>query len=149
MFTQDSKYVEGLRDRVPGVAKRPTRVPSVQTDARLATTPFADVPSKRGKFSASRARPGKQSNQVIPYTRVVNSDASDIAPGDVVFVKRGTASAGKISPVVSLRQMNAMLAAGGQEATLGFKTAVPAAQRQKWLDENHGELEQDLCSNRQ
>ena len=142
MFAHDSKYVEGLRDRVLSAAKRPTLVPSVQTDARLSTTPFADVPSKRGKFSASRARPGKQSNQVVPYTRVVNSDASDIAPGDVVFVKQGTASAGKISPVVSLRRMNAMLAAAGQEATLKYKDmGVTGAQRsQKWLEANHAEL---------
>ena len=133
MDVQESRDFEGLRDYIFSGKRRPVDVPRPISKPRLDTKPGERVPSKE-PIPASSQRPGKRSNDTIPYPRMIHSvpgiDLTDIFPGDLVFVHRTSNSTGmnhnRTNKIMSIRQINNEL----EKAQVGFSALGPGMQPQ-------------------
>lgn len=122
---QDDRY-EGLRNYIVGNKRPPTNVPFVSVHPRMEKRPGEQTPGAEGAYGripTSSQRPGKRTNDTIPYARVCftefhdsAADPSDVFPGDVVMLHRTSKALGhdnnRPTKVASWRQINAMLARG-------------------------------------
>lgn len=128
MQIQESRNFEGLRDYLFTGKRGAFDVPRPSSKPRLDTKPGEQVPS-RNPIPNSSQRPGKRTNDVIPYSRMIHSvpgiDLTDIFPGDVVFVHRTSNSTGtnhnRTNKIMSIRQINDEL----EKAQVGFSALGP------------------------
>lgn len=120
----ESGDFEGLRNYVLGGKRRPTEIPKPNSRPRLPNQPTEETPGSRQPIPTSSQRPGKRTNDTIPYARMLFAssgiDATDIKAGDVVFVSKSSGSVGatgvgstvnhnRASKVLGMRQLNQLL----------------------------------------
>ena len=132
-MSRESEVVDHLTAYLSRSKRGPVFVSGRPAQARKPNNPGDDVPGEGGKIAASSARPGKQTNQTVPYTRIGFQDfersvanPSDALPGDVIFVMRATTGKGNNANLkgfdtnrcyksATLRQINAVLDAQQRE----------------------------------
>lgn len=126
--TQEAAGYEGLRNYIAGGgaggARRPTAVAAFDASARQeAGLPGTALPGAPTPIPTSSAQPGKQTNQRIPYARLVTKfpfpatggfDPDGIYEGDLVFVHRYDGmntgyDTNKPTRMATLAQINAVL----------------------------------------
>lgn len=139
---QESQVVDHLAGYLNRAKRAPTFVSGRPAQARKPNAPGDEVPGENGKVAASSARPGKRTNDVIPYTRIAFNDfersaanPADALPGDVLLINRTTGGRGndanrmgydsnRVTKCATIRQINAVLDAQQRE---GYSTIVNPA----------------------
>ena len=119
--SKESQYFESLRDRIiVGNKRPPPEVPGAAVQPRLPNKPGDAVPGSKAKIPTSSQRPGKRTNDTIPYGRMAftafnesPADPSDMVPGDLMMVHKTTNDLGhdsnRASKSATWRQINAVL----------------------------------------
>lgn len=142
--SRESDVVDHLAGYLNRSKRGPTFVAGRPAQARKPNAPGDEVPGESGKVAASSARPGKQTNQTVPYTRIGFQDfplsaanPADALPGDVILINRTTGGKGhdanrmgyetnRITKSATIRQINAALDAQQRE---GYNTiSNPASE---------------------
>lgn len=117
--TQNDRY-EGLRDYILSNKRPPPFVSAPNSRPRLENEPGNPIPGVQGKIPTSSQRPGKRTNETIPYGRMVftefhgsPADPSDMFPGDVMMVHNSSSALGndtnRATMCATWRQVNAIL----------------------------------------
>lgn len=141
----DNDRYEGLRDYVIGNKRPPPFVSAPTPNPRLASKPGDAVPGVNGRIPVSSQRPGKRTNETVPYARVVftdfnNSpaDPSDVLPGDVLLLHKTSNCLGhdsnRATKCATWRQINAILTRdfgviGSTGLGAGMKDAILSSRR--------------------
>lgn len=142
----DNSRYEGLRDYITGNKRPPPFVSAPNSNPRLATKPGDPVPGVTGRIPVSSQRPGKRTNETVPYARIVftdfpdsPADPSDILPGDIVMLHKTSNSLGhdsnRASKCATWRQINSVLlrdfgVVGSTGLGKGMEKAIIAARKQ-------------------
>jgi len=112
---------DSYRAAVGGGKRGPVDVPSgPNVRPRLETKPGDALPGAPGKIPVSSQRPGKRTNECIPYARLMFTEqidglapVGDMLPGDVLMVYRGGSNLGSHSnrdtKCATWRQINDVL----------------------------------------
>lgn len=110
-----------------GNKRPPPDVPAATVQPRVPNRPGESIPAPKAKIPTSSQRPGKRTNDTIPYARMVftafnesPADPSDMLPGDLVMVHKTKDCLGhdanRASKSATWRQINAVL---GKTARIG------------------------------
>jgi hypothetical protein len=129
-----SDRFEGLRNYILGNKRTPPEVPGARVKPRLANTPGGEIPDAPAVIPTSSQRPGKRTNDTVPYGRMVftefhdsPADPTDILPGDLVLVHKTSKSLGhdtnRASKVASWRQLNSFFNNKSSGVILGPHTS--------------------------
>tara|TARA_Y100000817_G_scaffold167150_1_gene130720 strand:+ start:2643 stop:3890 length:1248 start_codon:yes stop_codon:yes gene_type:complete len=163
--TEPARDYEGLQNYILGGRKRsapPAAVPSQRAQsARLDSKPGAQ-PKSRQPIPTSSQRPGKQTNQKIPYARMMLSSVTklsgrptshDLGLGDIVFVEKlergtgrkvgsGAGAPNYITRVAGLAQLNHCM----MEEKLSLATHADAIRstRRRFYAEQVVELQKQI-----
>lgn len=132
--SNESQYFDSLRDRIlVGNKRPPPDVPAAAVEPRLPNKPGDATPGPKAKIPTSSQRPGKRTNDTIPYGRMVftafnesPADPSDMLPGDLLMVHKTKDCLGhdtnRASKAATWRQINAVL---GKTARIGGTVLGP------------------------
>ena len=147
MIDSSADRLEGLRNYIFNNKRAPPDVPGARVRPRLPNKPGDATPDAPSVIPASSQRPGKRTNDTVPYARIVftdfydsPADPTDILPGDLVLVHRTSKSLGhdsnRASKVASWRQLNAHYSKKSAGVVLSAATAKAAIirARQQALD---------------
>jgi hypothetical protein len=124
--SRESEVADHLEGYLNRNKRGPNFVSGRPAQARKPNAPGDEVPNENGKVAASSARPGKRSNDTVPYARIGFNDfersaanPADALPGDVLLINRTTGGRGhdsnRVTKSATIRQINAVLDAQQRE----------------------------------